>query len=94
MVMTLVQAIEQAVEAVRAKGYCVRMEWLGGAGGGAYSLGGKLFLLVDLGQSPAEQLATLRTALEASHGNPQGEKTAEMGWQPLSPARSGHRQSA
>jgi hypothetical protein len=61
--MHTVEAVEQAVELARRLGYSVRHEWLDGSGGGACELHGRKLLVLDLAQSPAEQLAIIGQAI-------------------------------
>lgn len=61
--MLTVEALEQALGAARRLGFKVRMEWLGGDGGGACEIRGEKWIFVDLACSADEQLATVLDAL-------------------------------
>jgi hypothetical protein len=61
--MHTVERLEATLQAARQAGFQVRLEWLGGAGGGDCVLKGQKLLIVDLAQSPAEQLEVALAAL-------------------------------
>ena len=61
--MHTVEMLEQAVEVARQLGFEIRQDWLGGEGSGHCILRGRRLLLLDLAQSPQEQLAAVRDAL-------------------------------
>jgi hypothetical protein len=63
--MHTVERLEAVLDAARARGYQVRMEWLGGSGGGACEVHGQRCLFVDLALDAAEQLAQVAAALAA-----------------------------
>ncbi len=56
--------LEQMVETAERAGYTVRLEWLGGAGGGACEFAGRKWIFVDLALSVAEQLEQVAAALQ------------------------------
>jgi hypothetical protein len=56
------------LEEAQQRGYSVRCEWLGGAGGGACELRGRPWLFVDLALDPVEQLAIVESALQLGQG--------------------------
>lgn len=55
--------LAEAVELARKLAYQIREEDLEGAGGGHCAFGGKKWLLLDVTQSPREQLADVTDAL-------------------------------
>ena len=55
--------LAQALEQARQRGFRLRSEWLGGAGGGACEVRGERWLFVDLALEPAEQLELVLAAL-------------------------------
>ncbi len=61
--MHTVDLLEQAISAAQALGYEVRLEWLGGAAGGACEFGGKRWVFIDLALSADEQLEQVVDAL-------------------------------
>ena len=56
--------LERMVETAERAGYTVRLEWLGGAGGGACEFAGRKWIFVDLALSVAEQLEQVAGALQ------------------------------
>ena len=61
--MHTVEMLERMTETAQRAGYTVRMEWLGGSGGGACEFAGRKWIFVDLALSIVEQLDQLATAL-------------------------------
>jgi hypothetical protein len=61
--MHTVELLEEAVHAARRLGYEVRQDWLGGDGGGHCLVRGRKWLLLDIAQSPDEQLEVVGDAL-------------------------------
>jgi len=61
--MHTVELLEAALQAARALDYRVRMEWLGGRGGGSCTVRGERHLFLDLAQGPAEHLEQVVEAL-------------------------------
>src|SRR3972149_12306128 len=61
--MHTVELLRDAMEAARRVGYDVRQDWLGGDGGGHCLVRGRRLLLLDVAQSPAEQLDVVADAL-------------------------------
>jgi hypothetical protein len=61
--MHTVELLQEALEAARWLGYDVRQDWLGGDGGGHCLVRGRRLLLLDLAQSPDEQLDVVADAL-------------------------------
>jgi hypothetical protein len=61
--MHTVELLEAALQAARALDYRVRLEWLGGRGGGSCTVRGERHLFLDLAQGPAEQLEQVVDAL-------------------------------
>jgi hypothetical protein len=61
--MHTVQLLEAALDTARSLGYEVRLEWLGGSGGGDCEIQGRRYLFVDVAQSPAEQLEHVTSSL-------------------------------
>ena len=62
--MHSVEMLERMMEAAERAGYTVRLEWLGGAGGGACEFGGRKWIFVDLALSVVEQLDLVAAALK------------------------------
>ena len=62
--MHTVEALEQMMLLARQAGYTVRLEWLGGAGGGACEFAGRKWIFVDLALSVVEQLDQISSALK------------------------------
>ena len=60
--------LAEAVDLARQLGYQIREEDLEGAGGGHCTFGGKKWLLLDVTQSPREQLADVTDALREEPG--------------------------
>jgi len=61
--MHTVELLEEALRAVRGLGYEVRQDWLGGDGGGHCLVRGRRLLLLDVAQTPEEQLDVVSDAL-------------------------------
>jgi hypothetical protein len=61
--MHRVERLERLLEEAARRGYVVRLEWLGGRGGGACEIAGRKHLFVDLALSTAEQLDQICEAL-------------------------------
>ena len=77
--MHRVEKMERLLAEAEQRGFIVRLEWLGGRGGGACEIKGRQHLFVDLALSTAEQLAQIEAALpgqstpaSASRGQPGG----------------------
>lgn len=51
------------METARRLGFQVRMEWLGGSGGGGCEIRGQRWIFIDLACNAEEQLATVLDAL-------------------------------
>jgi hypothetical protein len=62
--MHTVDRLEQMMQLARKAGYTVRLEWLGGAGGGACEFAGRKWIFVDLALSVVEQLDQVSSALK------------------------------
>jgi len=62
--MHTVEMLERMMETAERAGYTVRLEWLGGVGGGACEFGGRKWIFVDLALSVVEQLDQVATALK------------------------------
>ena len=62
--MHTVELLERMVETAERAGYTVRLEWLGGAGGGACEFAGRKWIFVDLALSVVEQLEQVAGALK------------------------------
>jgi hypothetical protein len=61
--MHTAEALEEAVTAARRLGFNVRLDWLGGSGGGDCEIRGEKWLFVDLALSTSEQLDQVLEAL-------------------------------
>jgi hypothetical protein len=61
--MHTVGLLKEAVEAARRLGYEVRLDWLGGDGGGHCLVRGRKWLVLDLAQPPEEQFDVVAEAL-------------------------------
>jgi hypothetical protein len=61
--MHTVELLQEALEAARGLGYDVRQDWLGGDGGGHCLVRGRRMLLLDVAQTPDEQLDVVADAL-------------------------------
>ena len=84
--MHTVELLQEALEAARGLGYDVRQDWLGGDGGGHCLLRGRRMLLLDVAQSPDEQLDVVADALRCEKNvatlkisRPLGERLAARG---------------
>ena len=62
--MHTVEMLDQAVATARRLGFQIRMEWLGGSGGGDCEIKGQRWIFIDLAQTPAEQLDVLLDAID------------------------------
>lgn len=60
--------LAEATELARQLEYTVREEYLDGAGGGHCAFSGKKWLLLDVTQSPEEQLSDVTDALRTERG--------------------------
>jgi hypothetical protein len=76
--MHTVELLIEAVEAAQRLGYEVRQDWLNGNGGGHCLVRGRKWLLLDLAQSPDEQLAVLADALRGESGAARVVKSKEL----------------
>jgi hypothetical protein len=63
--MHTVELLQEALETARGLGYDVRQDWLGGDGGGHCLVRGRRLLLLDVAQSPDEQLDVVADALRS-----------------------------
>jgi hypothetical protein len=61
--MHTVQLLNEALDAAKRLGFDVRQDWLGGNGGGHCLVRGRRMLLLDVAQSPDEQLDIVADAL-------------------------------
>ena len=61
--MHTVEALEQAVATARRLGFNIRMEWLGGSGGGDCEIRGQKWIFIDLALTTSEQLDQVLSAL-------------------------------
>jgi hypothetical protein len=61
--MHTVELLHEALEAARRLDYDVRQDWLGGDGGGHCFVRGRRMLLLDIAQTPEEQLEVVVDAL-------------------------------
>ena len=61
--MHTVERLERTMRLAEQAGYTVRLEWLGGAGGGACEFAGRKWIFVDLALSVVEQLDQVTSAL-------------------------------
>lgn len=66
--MHTAQLLAEATELARQLDYQIREEYLDGAGGGHCAFGGRKWLLLDVTQSPAEQLSDVADALRSETG--------------------------
>ncbi|MCI0360080.1 MAG: hypothetical protein L0211_16505 [Planctomycetaceae bacterium] len=62
--MHSVEMLERMMETAERAGYTVRLEWLGGTGGGACEFAGRKWIFIDLALSVVEQLDQVAAALE------------------------------
>ena len=60
--------LAEATDLARQLDYQIREEYLDGAGGGHCSFAGKKWLLLDVTQSPEEQLSDVTDALRGENG--------------------------
>jgi hypothetical protein len=63
--MHTVELLDEALGAARRLGYDVRQDWLNGDGGGHCLVRGRRLLLLDVAQSPDEQLDIVVEALRS-----------------------------
>lgn len=63
--MHTVDLLDCAIATAKDLDYQVRLEWLGGSGGGACEFAGRKWIFVDLALTTSEQLELLVEALEA-----------------------------
>lgn len=61
--MHTVELLNEALDTARRLGFEVRQDWLAGNGGGHCIVRGRKWLLLDLAQSPADQLDVVAEAL-------------------------------
>lgn len=61
--MHTVELLQEALDTARHLGFEVRQDWLGGDGGGHCLVRGRKWLLLDLAQTPADQLDVVAEAL-------------------------------
>ena len=66
--MHVARLLAEAMELARQLQYTIREEYLDGAGGGHCYFSGKKWLLLDITQSPEEQLSDVSDALRAETG--------------------------
>lgn len=83
--MHTVELLEQAVALAEERGFVVRQDWLGGSTAGACEFKGRRWLLIDLAQSPREQLDLVLEALRQFP--PQAPSIATSHLQSLLPSR-------
>jgi len=76
--MHTVELLQEALEAARRLGYEVRQDWLGGNGGGHCLVRGRKWLLLDLAQTPDEQLEVLAEALRGEIGAARAVRSPEL----------------
>ncbi len=62
--MHTVELLQRTLESAEQAGYTVRLEWLGGAGGGLCEFAGRKWIFVDLALSVTEQLDQVAGALK------------------------------
>ena len=62
--MHTVEMLEQAIATARRLGFRIRMEWLGGSGGGDCEIKGQRWIFLDLALTAGEQLDVLLDAIE------------------------------
>ena len=63
--MHTVELLEEAIELAERAGFQVRSEWLAGRGTGWYELKGEKWLILDLSETPREQLERVTQCLRA-----------------------------
>ena len=61
--MHTVESFEQAIETAKGLGFHIRMEWLGGSGGGDCEIRGQKWIFIDLALNAAEQLDQVLSAI-------------------------------
>jgi len=76
--MHTVELLQEAVEVAKRLGYEVRQDWLGGNGGGHCLVRGRKWLLLDLAQTPDEQLDVVADALRGEHGAARAVESIEL----------------
>ncbi len=63
--MHTVELLEEAIELAQRAGYSIRSEWLAGRGTGWCELKGQKVLLLDLSETPREQLERVTQCLRS-----------------------------
>jgi hypothetical protein len=63
--MHTVELLERLKDVAEQAGYTVRLEWLGGVGGGACEFAGRKWIFIDLALSVVEQVEQVQAALAA-----------------------------
>jgi hypothetical protein len=76
--MHTAELLQEAVESARRLGYEVRHDWLDGNGGGHCLVRGRKWLLLDVAQSPAEQLEIVAEALRGERDAPRFIKSPDL----------------
>jgi hypothetical protein len=76
--MHTVELLQEAVDTARRLGYEVRQDWLGGDGGGHCIVRGRKWLLLDVAQTPDEQLDVVADALRCESAAPRHVKSREL----------------
>jgi hypothetical protein len=76
--MHTVELLDEALGAARRLGYDVRQDWLGGDGGGHCLVRGRRMLLLDVAQSPDEQLDIVIDALRSETNAARHVKSREL----------------
>jgi hypothetical protein len=76
--MHTVEMLNEAVDTARRLGYEVRQDWLGGNGGGHCIVRGRKWLLLDVAQSPDEQLDVVADALRSENGAGRAVRSKEL----------------
>jgi hypothetical protein len=77
--MHTVAMLNEALDTARRLGYEVRQDWLGGNGGGHCLVRGRKWLLLDVAQSPSEQLEIVTEALRTESGAERAIRSPELG---------------
>ena len=83
--MHTVELLEQAIALAEQRGFVVRQDWLSGSTAGACEFKGRRWLLIDLAQSPREQLDLVLEALRQFPPQASGVATSHL--QSLLPSR-------
>ena len=76
--MHTVEMLQEALDTARRLGYEVRQDWLGGNGGGHCLVRGRKWLLLDVAQSPDEQLDVVSDALRGEAGAARAVRSPEL----------------